>query len=80
MTSSKQQCFDKKKIQRRITEWMVLSLFTEGAISSGKAAQFLHISRVEFLTLLRKRSIAFINYTPDELEEEWAAVQSLEVN
>ena len=71
--------FDKNKIQRRITEWMVLSLFTEGAISSGKAAQFLHINRVEFLTLLRKRGIAFINYTPDELEEEWAAVQSLEV-
>jgi predicted HTH domain antitoxin len=71
--------FDQNEIQRRITEWLVLSLFSEGHISSGKAARLLNISRVDFLALLRARGIAYINYTPDELAEEFAAVEALEV-
>jgi len=70
--------FDQHEIQRRLSEWLVLSLFTEGRISSGKAARLLDISRVEFLALLRARGIAYINYTPDELAEEFAAVEALE--
>ena len=71
--------FDQNEIQRRITEWLVLSLFTEGHISSGKAARLLNMSRIEFLALLRARGIAYINYTPDELAEEFDAVEALEV-
>jgi predicted HTH domain antitoxin len=71
--------FDQNEIQRRITEWLVLSLFTEGHISSGKAARLLNLSRIEFLALLRARGIAYINYTPDELAEEFAAIEALEV-
>ncbi len=67
--------FDQNEIQRRITEWLVLSLFTEGHISSGKAARLLNLSRIEFLALLRARGIAYINYTADELAEEFAAVE-----
>ncbi len=69
---------DQDEIQRRVTEWLVLSLFTEGRISSGKAARLLHITRVEFLTLLRARGIAYLNYTPEELAEEFAAVEALD--
>lgn len=72
--------FDQNEIQRRLLEWLVLSLFTEGRISSGKAARFLNISRIEFLALLRTRGIAYINYTPDELEEELAAVEEMEID
>lgn len=71
--------FDQQEIQRRVTEWLVLSLFVDSRISSGKAARFLNISRVEFLSLLKQRGIAYINYTPAELEEEFDAVQALEV-
>jgi predicted HTH domain antitoxin len=71
--------FDQNEIQRRITEWLVLSLFAEGHISSGKAARLLNLSRVEFLAMLRARGIAYINYTPDELAEEFASVEALEV-
>jgi len=60
-------------------EWIVLSLFIEERISSGKAAQLLNISRVEFLRLLRKYGITYVNYSSDELEEEIAAIQALEV-
>jgi predicted HTH domain antitoxin len=70
---------DQTEIQRRVIEWLILSLFTDGHISSGKAARLLNMSRVEFLALLRARGIAYVNYTPDELAEEFAAVQALEV-
>ena len=68
---------DQHEIQRRLNEWLVLSLFTDGHISSGKAARLLDMSRVAFLALLRQRGIAYINYTPDELAEEFAAVDAL---
>jgi predicted HTH domain antitoxin len=42
-------------VQRHVAEWLALSLFTEGRISSGKAARLLAIQRVEFLALLRRR-------------------------
>jgi predicted HTH domain antitoxin len=71
--------FDQSTVQRRLVEWLVLTLFTEGHISSGKAARLLDITRVEFLTLLRSRGIAYINYTPEELDEEFEAVEKLEV-
>ncbi len=65
------------EVQRRITEWMVLSLVTEDRISSGKAANLLGMSRVDFLALLRQRGIAYIDYTPEELAEEFEAVDAL---
>ena len=67
------------EIQRRVTEWLVVSLYTDGHISSGKAARLLHISRTEFLALLRSRGIAYINYTPEELAEEFEAVRDLKI-
>jgi predicted HTH domain antitoxin len=68
---------DQDEIQRRLNEWLVLSLFTDGHISSGKAAQLLGISRIDFLALLRVRGIAFINFTPEELAEEFSALDAL---
>ena len=69
--------FTKDEIQNRVIEGLALSLFTEGRISSGKAARLLNLSRIEFLAMLRERGIAYINYTPDELAEEFAAADEL---
>ena len=71
---------DQQAVQQRINEWLVLSLFTEEHISSGKAANLLHISRIEFLALLRRRGIAYLNFNADELADELAAVDSLEIS
>ena len=56
--------YDQARIQDSVKEWLVLSLFTDSVISSGKAAELLGISRVEFLALLRKRGIAYIDSSP----------------
>ena len=65
-------------IQRRISEWLVFSLFSDGKISSGKAGKLLGITRTEFIQLLQTRGIAFINYTEDEIREEFEAVEKLD--
>ena len=65
------------EIQRRVSEWLVFSLFSEGKISSGKAGKLLGISRLEFIKLLQTRGIAFINFTADELNEELEAFKKL---
>ena len=70
---------DRQTIQSRLTEWLIFTLFTESKISSGKAASLLGIDRVRFLALLRERGISYINYTDDELEEEFAAVEALQI-
>ena len=57
----------------------MLSLFVEDRVSSGKAARLLNISRVAFLDLLRVRGIAYVDYTADELAEEFEAVEMLDV-
>lgn len=66
-----------EEIERRVSEWLVFSLFSEGKISSGKAGKLLGITRLQFIDLLKSRGIAFINYSDDELKEEIEAVKSL---
>ncbi|MEW6349860.1 MAG: UPF0175 family protein [Thermodesulfobacteriota bacterium] len=68
-----------EEIRSRVVEWLVLSLFTEGRVSSGKTARFLDMTRGEFLLLLRTRDTAYVDHTPEELAEEFAAVDQLEV-
>lgn len=68
---------DRDEIERRVTEWLVLSLFIEERISSGKAARLLNMSRIDFLALLRKQGIAYLDYSADELADEFAAVKKL---
>ena len=68
---------NQEQIQQNVNEWLVLSLFTEGHISSGKAAKLLGITRIAFLTLLRKRGIAYIDFNEEELPEELATVNTL---
>ena len=66
-----------EEIQRRVSEWLVFSLFSEGKISSGKAGKLLGVSRMEFIKLLQLHGVAFVNFTKDELDEELEAVKKL---
>ncbi|MEK6753392.1 MAG: UPF0175 family protein [Chloroflexota bacterium] len=66
-----------EEIQRRVSEWLVFSLFSEGKISSGKAGKLFGVSRLEFIKLLQTRGISFINFTEDELNEELEASKKI---
>ena len=69
--------FTQEKVQRRVLEWMVLSLYQEEKISSGKAAQLLGINRLEFIDLLQEKGFAYIDYSESDLIKEFAAVETL---
>ena len=68
----------REDIQRRLIEGLVISLFSDGHISSGKAARLLNISRLRFLELLKERGVAYFDYSPEELTEEFQAVEALD--
>lgn len=69
--------FTQEKVQRRVLEWMVLSLYQEERVSSGKAAQLLGINRLEFIELLQEKGFAYVDYNEEELDQEIAAVETL---
>ena len=68
---------DDDDVQQRVQEWLVLSLFTDERISSGKAAKLLGMPRLGFLALLRKRGIAYLDFSPNEWAEEAQAARLL---
>jgi predicted HTH domain antitoxin len=72
--------FSTEDVQNHVEEWLVLSLFTQERISSGKAAQLLNLSRIEFLKLLHQYHINYFNYTDEELSEEFEAVKNLRLD
>jgi len=67
-----------EEIQQQVAEWLTLSLFVDGRVSSGKAASLLGLSRIQFLQLLRRRGISYIDYAPEEMAEELTAVKALD--
>ena len=61
---------------RRAKEWVVLELFQEGEISAGKAAQILGMPKVEFLHLLDRKKLPYLDGSPQELESDLAAAKA----
>lgn len=57
-------------IQARVREALVLYLFEQEIISSGKGAELLAIPRHEFLDLLYKRGIPYFRQTIEEVLQD----------
>jgi len=64
-----------ERLEARLRELIVLQLFREGRISSGKGAELLGISKLEFIQLLARHGIPYFTEAPEELISE---VQTLE--
>jgi predicted HTH domain antitoxin len=58
-------------------EMIVLELYRRGTISSGKAAEILGMSRIEFIKHASRLGIPYIDMTEDEWAAEKAASESL---
>lgn len=56
---------------------IVLELYRRGTISSGKAAELLSTSRLDFIQHASRLGIPFFDMTEDEWEAEKAALKSL---
>lgn len=60
--------------ERDIRERVVLALFAEGKVSSGKAAELLGVSRWDFMDLLVKRQVPW-PIMPEDVEQDLAALE-----
>ena len=69
--------FGDEEICREVPVLLVMKRFREGAISSGKAARILRISRREFLDRLAREGISVYDPTDKELTQEMETVRSL---
>ncbi len=56
-----------RPLPQLINEMITVELYRRGIISSGKAAQFLNMSRLEFIHYASRLGIPFFDMT----EEEW---------
>jgi predicted HTH domain antitoxin len=64
-------------VERAARELIVLELYRRGAISSGKAAQLLSMSRVEFIQHASRLGIPYYTMTEDEWKNERTQSQRL---
>lgn len=64
------------QINQALMEFSVLGLYQEKKISAGKAAELLGMTKREFISLLARKDIPYFNYSEEDLEEEWQAVDA----
>lgn len=62
-------------VERRLKEWLAISLFAEGRISTGKAAKLLGIPRLAFIDLLHRWGISYLDLDADELASDLRSLQ-----
>lgn len=59
-----------EELEYQIKLMAALKMFELGKISSGKAAELLGTTRVDFFTICGRYKISLFNYSPDELKRE----------
>lgn len=62
---------DRKALQRRLLEYLVLDEYQRGVISIRESASMLELSYEEFMDFLGAHRVSFINATPEELEQSY---------
>ncbi len=63
-------------LEHATRETLVMDLFRRGKISSGKAAELLKLTRIDFLHRASDLRIPVISMTPEEWETEKATVDA----
>ena len=61
--------------EERVRQLFVVSLYREGRISAGKAAEMLDIHRYDFVALLSQLGYPYFDYTTEELAHEFQGVK-----
>jgi predicted HTH domain antitoxin len=63
------------ELEPQLRQRIVLELFRQNRISSGKAAELLGISKTAFIRLLARHKIPYFTDTPEELDAQVTAVK-----
>lgn len=67
--------FSRAQAAEQLKEFSVLGLYQERRISAGKAAEMLDMHKVEFIRLLARVGVPYLDYTAEELADEFRAVE-----
>jgi|SRR5579864_3920545 len=59
-----------RDVERAVLELALVELFRRGDVSAGWAAERLGISKWEFIQILDRHEVAYLDMTPEELEQE----------
>lgn len=63
-------------IEDAVREMVVLELYRRRILSGGKAAELLHMARIDFIKHASRLGIPYIDMTPEEWEAEKAVLNS----
>ena len=66
-----------EQLEARLRELIALELFREGRISSGKGAEVLGLSKLEFIHLLAQHGLSYFTESPEELVADVKVVEHL---
>lgn len=66
-----------EQLEARLRELIALQLFREGRISSGKGAELLGLSKLEFIQLLARHGLSYFTESPEELAAEVKMLEQL---
>jgi predicted HTH domain antitoxin len=64
-------------LQRFAEELIVLELYRRRQISSGKAAELLHMDRLAFIQYASRQGIPFLDMSPEEFVDEVALAKQM---
>ncbi|HID56713.1 TPA: UPF0175 family protein [Candidatus Poribacteria bacterium] len=67
----------REQLEARLRELIVLQLFREGRISSGKGAELLGLSKLDFIRLLARHGLSYFTESPEELTAEVEMLERL---
>lgn len=63
------------QLETRLRELIAIELFREGRISSGKGAELLGISKLDFIDLLARHDLTYFTESPEELASDVASLE-----
>jgi len=64
-------------LEPRLRELIALELYREGRISSGKGAEILGLSKIEFVRLLAQHDIPYFTESSEELKSEISTLEQI---
>jgi predicted HTH domain antitoxin len=67
----------RRPAKKAARELIVLELYRQGDVSSGRAAQLLNMQREEFIRYASKQGIPYFQIDRDELQQELEAIKKL---
>lgn len=65
-----------ESLPQKAKEWIALELYREGQISSGKAAEIMNLSKGQFIDLLTRHDIPYLDLPAGELKSDLAILDA----